>query len=213
MPSKDRGFTKIGGETTTGAPRTLLVNDDGSLPISATIAAGDLEVGAVELKNAATDDRALIAAPGATPTFAVATLPSVANAADPSLTEAKMAYRSTDLAGYSRSILKAETTKVIGVVNPKQYSGVPSSFAILTADGTVFTLAAGEVGFIQNLDDAALAVKLGASASTTSMSYLLAACSAAAAGDGGAIRITDWVGVVSVAAMTGTASYLAWKQT
>lgn len=117
MASKDRGFTKVGGETSTGAPRTLLVNDDGSLPISATIAAGDLEVGAVELKNAATDDRGLVAAPGATPTFAVATLPSVANAADPSLTEAKMAYRSTDLAGYARSILKAETTKVIGTVN------------------------------------------------------------------------------------------------
>lgn len=96
---------------------------------------------------------------------------------------------------------------------PKQYAGVPSSFAILTADGTVFTLAAGEIGFIQVLSaDAPLAVKLGVAASTTSLNFVLAAGTAASDGKGGAHRIDYWVGVVSVAKMAGTSSYLAWKQ-
>lgn len=95
---------------------------------------------------------------------------------------------------------------------PKQYTGVPSTFTIGTSDGTVFTLAAGEIGFIQNLDDAALAVKKGASASTTSLSFILAAGTAADDGKGGAVRIDDWVGVVSVAAMTGSPRFIAWKQ-
>jgi hypothetical protein len=95
----------------------------------------------------------------------------------------------------------------------KQYAGVPSSFAIRTADGTVFTLAAGEIGFIQNLSaDAPLAVKLGASASTTSLNFILKASTAASDGTGGATAINNWIGVVSVAKMTGTASYLAYKQ-
>lgn len=94
----------------------------------------------------------------------------------------------------------------------KQYAGVPSTFTIGTSDATVFTLAAGEIGFIQNLDDAALAVKKGASASTTSLSFILAAGTAADDGKGGAVMITDWVGAVSVAAMTGSPRFIAWKQ-
>lgn len=93
-----------------------------------------------------------------------------------------------------------------------QFRGVPSSFTVGTSDATVFTLAAGEVGFIQNLDDAALAVKKGASASTSSFSYILAAGGATDDGTGGVVRIDDWIGAVSVAAMTGTARYIAWKQ-
>jgi hypothetical protein len=98
-------------------------------------------------------------------------------------------------------------------VKSRQLSGVPSSFAIQTADQTVFTLAAGEVGFIQNLSaDAPLAVKKGAGASTTSLNFILAKSVAASDGTGGSVQIDDWIGVVSVAKMTGTASYLAWKQ-
>jgi hypothetical protein len=93
-----------------------------------------------------------------------------------------------------------------------QSAAAPSSYTIATADGTVFTLAKGEVGFIQNLDDAALAVKLGASASTTSLSMILQAGSAADDGKGGFIYITDYTGAVSVAAMSGTARYIAWKR-
>ena len=93
----------------------------------------------------------------------------------------------------------------------RQHRVTPSSFDIQTADGTVFTLEPGEIGFIQNLDDAGLAVKLGASASPTSLNFVLNGGSAAADGNGGSILIDNWVGAVSVAAMTGTASYLAWK--
>lgn len=94
----------------------------------------------------------------------------------------------------------------------QQTAAPPSNYAIATADATVFTLAAGEVGFIQNLDDAALAVKLGASASTTSFSMILQAGDAASDGKGGFTYITDYVGAVSVCAMSGTASYIAWKR-
>lgn len=94
----------------------------------------------------------------------------------------------------------------------QQTIAAPSNAAIATADGTVFTLAAGEVGFIQNLDDAALAVKLGTGASTTSLSMILQAGDAASDGKGGFTYITDYVGAVSVAAMSGTASYIAWKR-
>jgi hypothetical protein len=103
--------------------------------------------------------------------------------------------------------------KLLPVVSTrKQYAGVPSSAAILTADGTVFTLAANEIGFIQVLSaDAPLAVKLGTGASTTSLHFILAAGTAASDGKAGAHMIDYWIGVVSVAKMTGTSSYLAWK--
>lgn len=81
------------------------LNDIAYNGVTATIGAGDIEIGAVEFKNAATDDRALVAAQGGTPTFALAVLPVVANAAAPTLTEAKAAYISTDLAGNQRVIL------------------------------------------------------------------------------------------------------------
>lgn len=95
----------------------------------------------------------------------------------------------------------------------KQTAAAPTNFTIGTAGGTVFTLAEGERGFIQNLDDAALAVKLGASASTSSFSMILQAGTAASDGKGGFVIIDDFIGAVSVAAMSGTASYIAWKQT
>lgn len=91
-------------------------------------------------------------------------------------------------------------------------AALPSNATIATADATVFTLSPGEIGFIQNLDDAALAVKLGASASTTSLSFILQAGTAADDGKGGFVKIDDYTGAVSVAAMTGTARYIAWKR-
>lgn len=106
------------------------------------------------------------------------------------------------------------STAAIGTVNStaKQLTGTPSNFTVGTTDATVFTLAAGEIGFIQNLDDAALAVKKGASASTSSLSFILAAGTAADDGKGASVIIDDWVGVVSVAAMSGSPRYVAWKQ-
>jgi hypothetical protein len=95
---------------------------------------------------------------------------------------------------------------------PSQSSNVPSNFTVGTTDSTVFTLAQGDVGFIQNLDDAALAVKLGSAASTTSFSFLLQAGAAADDGKGGFVKIDDYIGVVSVAAMTGSPRFIAWKR-
>ena len=93
-----------------------------------------------------------------------------------------------------------------------QSGTTPDNYAIATANATVFTLSPGEVGFIQNLDDAALAVKLGASAATNSFSFILKAGSAADDGNGGLTYVTDYTGVVSVCAMSGTARYIAWKR-
>lgn len=97
-------------------------------------------------------------------------------------------------------------------ISAKQSDSAPSSFAIQTETGTVFTLAAGEIGFIQNLDDVALAVKLGESASPTSLSLILQAGDAADDGKGGLTIIDNHIGVVSVAPMSGVARYIAWKK-
>lgn len=94
----------------------------------------------------------------------------------------------------------------------KQYTGVPSTFTVGTSNQTVFTLSSGEIGFIQNLDDSALAVKKGSSASTTSFSLILNAGTAQDDGKGGAIVIDDWIGEVSVATMVSGPRYIAWKQ-
>jgi hypothetical protein len=131
-------------------------------------------------------DPHLIAAPGSTPS------PSPAKAVD---------VQGTGTANAALPILTLL----------KQYTGVPSNFTVGTTDATVFTLAAGEKGFIQNLDDVALYVKQGASASTSSFSYVLAAGTAADDGKGGAKIIDDWVGAVSVAAASGSPRYIAWK--
>ena len=93
-----------------------------------------------------------------------------------------------------------------------QSGTTPTNSTIATANATVFTLEPGEVGFIQNLDDAALAVKLGASASTTSLNIILQAGSAADDGKGGFTYITDYTGAVSVAAMSGSPRFIAWKR-
>lgn len=93
-----------------------------------------------------------------------------------------------------------------------QSGAAPDNYTIGTSDATVFTLSPGQVGFIQNLDTDALAVKLGASASTTSFSMILQAGTAPDDGKGGFTYITDYTGAVSVAAMSGTARYIAWKR-
>lgn len=159
----------------------------GNSTANVTLSAGDIQIGAVEMKNSDTDARANV-------------LP--ANTARTTATNV-LAVQNVDAAG-----------NPVSPTTPKQSSGVPSNFAIATADGTVFTLAAGERGFIQNLDSAdALAVKLGASASTTSFNFLLKAGAAADDGNGGFVQIDDWIGAVSVATMSGAGRYIAWKQT
>lgn len=86
---------------------------------------------------------------------------------------------------------------------PRQYSTV-SNDAAITADGTVFTLAAGEKGFIQNINDTAVYVKYGASASSSSFSFVLKAGTADNDGNGGSAVIDDFIGPVSISGVSST---------
>jgi hypothetical protein len=97
-----------------------------------------------------------------------------------------------------------------GGLGSDQSSTVSTSTPI-TADGQVLNLAVGEKGFIQNLDDAAVYVKYGTGASSSSFNFVLAAGSAANDGLGGSKEINDWIGVVSIAAATGSPRVIAWK--
>jgi hypothetical protein len=190
----------IGGKGADGLFHYLLTGNDGSLPAA---------TGSATSANQATQitaEQAILATAGATTGAAVIT------DANGTLQQYLRGIVKL-LIGFITVKIDQTTPGLTNGVQPKQYAGVPSSFALLSADGTVFTLAAGEIGFIQNHSaDAPLAVKYGASASTTSLSFILKACTAASDGSGGAVRIDNWVGVVSVAKMTGTASYSAWKQ-
>lgn len=96
--------------------------------------------------------------------------------------------------------------------SPAQSAAAPSDSTPNTANETTLTLARGEVGFIQNLDTDPLAVKLGTSCSTSDFSMILQAGTAQDDGKGGFTYITDYVGAVSVCAMSGTARYIAWKR-
>lgn len=49
----------------TGKATQVTLDADGNLPVSATIDASDIQIGAVEIKNATTDDRATVSAAGA----------------------------------------------------------------------------------------------------------------------------------------------------
>lgn len=123
---------------------------------------------------------------------------------------------SLDSTPLGRTTLGEVAAKVIviggSVVSaPSQYSGTTGFSSTATATATVFTIAAGEYGFIQNLDDVALYVKNGTSCTTSSFSFVLAAGNAALDGLGSSATITD-IGAVSVCPATGTASYIAWKR-
>lgn len=96
-------------------------------------------------------------------------------------------------------------------VRAKQSPNAPTNSAVATAAGVVFTLAAGEHGFIQNLDTNALAVALGPGASSTLFNWILRAGANASDGTGGDVLIDDWIGSVSVFPLAG-GSYIAWKR-
>lgn len=96
----------------------------------------------------------------------------------------------------------AATTSSGVPTQPKQYSTASSS--IVTSDGNVGTIAAGQKMFIQNLDDAAVYVKYGTGASASSFTLELKAGSAANDGNGGSANIDDFIGIVSIAAAAAT---------
>jgi hypothetical protein len=125
-----------------------------------------------------------------------------------------MAATIASLADGVRQLLYKEVNNTYAGSAQRQFTGVPSNFTIATADATVFTLAAGEIGVIQNLHaTVGLAVKKGAGASASSLNFVLPPGSATDTGGGGKQVIDDWVGVVSVAACpSGVARYIAWKQ-
>lgn len=81
--------------------------------------------------------------------------------------------------------------------------------AVGTADDTVATLLPGQRLLLVNCDDAALYVKYGASASNTSFTFIMPACTTQNDGSVPPFIIDDWLGVVSVAAASGTARYVA----
>ena len=116
-----------------------------------------------------------------------------------------------DGANTLRSVSAAKPLPV-NVVGSTDFAGVPSNFAVQTSDQTVFTLAAGERGFIQNLHTTALAVKFGASGTTINYSMILSGGTAQDDGKGEKLVIYDEIGTVSVAAMTGAPRYMSWKQ-
>jgi len=94
--------------------------------------------------------------------------------------------------------------------DPNQYATVSTATPV-TADGSVFTLAAGEKGFIQNLTTTALYVKFGASASSSSFNFVLKGGTATDDGLGGSREINDWIGVVSIAKASGSTRAIAYK--
>ena len=104
-------------------------------------------------------------------------------------------------------------TQVVGVQSATdwQRTSAPSSAAIQTANGVVFTLAAGKVGYIENLSTIPLNVNLGGTASATLLHAVLSGASVAGNGTGGRWLIDNYVGPVSVFSQTGTGSYLAWS--
>ena len=94
------------------------------------------------------------------------------------------------------------TTAAAQSPSQRQY-GAPTD-SLVTSDGTAGTIASGGMAFIQNLDDAAVYVKLGAGASSSVFSFVLSAGSAANDGLGGSKDITNYAGIVTIAAATGS---------
>lgn len=116
-----------------------------------------------------------------------------------------------DIAGLINRVLLVDSTGAIpttgtaGTVSPQplQYRSA-SNYTPITADGTVFTLSAGEKGFIQNLNTTAVYVKYGDSASSSSFSFVLKAGTATNDGIGGMAIIDDFIGPVSISGVTTT---------
>lgn len=84
---------------------------------------------------------------------------------------------------------------------PTLTAGTPS---IATANGTVIAANPARKAFIiQNLDDAAVYVRLAAGASSTEFDFVLPACVVANDGSSPAVMIYGYKGDVSIAAATG----------
>ena len=95
-------------------------------------------------------------------------------------------------------------------VSAKQYATTTTP-VIGTADGTVATLAGGEILVIQNLSATPLCVRLGATATTAIFHYIVPACNVQDDGTSPPFYIDNWIGIVSVIKQSGTTRYMQNK--
>ena len=97
-------------------------------------------------------------------------------------------------------------------VSAKQYATTTTP-VIGTADGTVATLAGGEILVIQNLSATPLCVRLGATATTAIFHYIVPACNVQDDGTSPPFYSDNWIGIVSVIKQSGTTRYMQNKLT
>lgn len=83
-----------------------------------------------------------------------------------------------------------------GGADSRQYTTATTSIA--TSDGTVGTITTGGKMTLQNCGTAAVYVKRGTGASSSSFNWILSACSAQDDGLGGSCEIDDYVGAISI---------------
>lgn len=78
----------------------------------------------------------------------------------------------------------------------RQYTNVTTS--IVAVDGSAGDIAAGGKMTLQNCGTAAVYVKRGTGASSSSFNWVLSACSAQDDGLGGSVEIADFIGNISI---------------
>lgn len=156
------GVYNAGGQTLTdGAETGFFFDSTGALLTNATFTAGDIEIGAVEIKDGTTDTRAVVsasgllvaggktnnnAAPGAT-NFGV--LGAIANAAAPTWTEGFQVLGSVDLSGNQRTTLGtllAGEDLIVGVIKVEERF----SYAHVAA-GQATTIIKSGAGFLHSI--------------------------------------------------------------
>jgi|GEM_PF-2718316 len=94
--------------------------------------------------------------------------------------------------------------------SPIQSSNISNS-TISGSNGTVLAANADRLElYIQNLDTGVLYVKYGADAHSSSFNFVLAANTAAGAGDGGSLSDQAYTGIVSVSGVTP--NYISWER-
>ena len=82
-----------------------------------------------------------------------------------------------------------------------------------SADGTIATLAGGEILVIQNLSATPLCVRLGAGATVDIFHYIVPACNVQDDGSSPPFYVDNWIGIVSVIKQSGTTRYMQNKLT
>jgi hypothetical protein len=106
---------------------------------------------------------------------------------------------------YLRGLIYLLITAGQAKVTANAPKAATATSAIVTADGDALASNANRKAWsIQNLDDAAVYVKFGASASSSDFNVVLKAGAAANDGSGGFFSDSSYTGVVSIAAASGS---------